>query len=181
VIGRVVLVLCTLSAVARSEGRRPNDLARPVFVCGGVIRDDPPTPTPRLGLGLFVGADTDEGTIYGGHMIANLVDVGPGVIRGLAQLLYSSRPFGYTAKKWLYAPSLAVEYCHTCTQLGLVGGAGVEIDVESQTSSPRHTASRFALHAGPTFPVGPVVLNLSFQLVFGGERSALLGVDYFTW
>ena len=141
----------------------------------------------HVGAGLLTGVSSDHDWINGVRVIANVAPLGPGSVRVVPSLMYTSSTDAidpYRIYK-TYALGGTVEYAYAVTrQLLAAGGLGFGADFDKDNYGNSMTNEWGCLRLSPTYVIGRFDIAVHYQLVRTSDRFVSLfeaGLDFFVW
>ncbi|HET9989945.1 MAG TPA: hypothetical protein VFQ65_15550, partial [Kofleriaceae bacterium] len=141
----------------------------------------------HIGAGLLAGVSSEHDFIYGGRIIANVAPLGPGWVRVVPSLMYTSSTDAmdpYRTYK-TYALGGTVEYAYAVNhQLLAAGGLGFGADLDNDSYGNSSTNEWGCLRLSPTYVFRRFEVGLHYQLVRTSDRFVSLfeaGLDFFVW
>ena len=149
--------------------------------------EDDAHPAYHIGAGLLTGVSSDHDVIYGGRITANVAPLGPGWVRVVPSLMYTSSTDAidpYRIYK-TYAIGGTVEYAYPVNrQLLAAGGLGFGADLDKDNYGNSLTNEWGCLRLSPTVVFGRFDVAVHYQLVRTSDRFVNLfevGLDFFVW
>lgn len=168
----------------------PTDAPRSIAIAtpANAVRQSPISPVWPLGVGLVVGASSDQDTLIGGR-ISGGIAVPQGALRALASVLYTrfdDDPENPDSNTQLFALGVSVDYVWMpLPQVAFAAGVGLGIDRQVKNLDREGSSTGWGtLRASPMIVRllnGRVEVGLHVQYVRTGERGVVLGLAAIDW